>query len=349
MPLAGGFGGSLCHAVSLAGSLIRAEQQITKLRWRTSSQPLRPFIVSLIPFMLNLAAFRYRNIMADLGGPIAKLALCDTFVLGERKFQANSFLRPDLIAWKTSSEVFSDAAGTGTADSPMIARHKAISEAIERWAHMAVVSSPERHRYGFDVDPSSNGMAAFPGLLKRQARPAAYWEAVERCNVLSWWEGRQDAIEKETRWPGVRAAVIQTELPGVTVILFRRSPQGHVAYGHAAGPDFEAACGRAAMELERHDFVVKHYLLVHAGEAGGMMPSTTQAVERRSVFFAQPEGHEKFLERLRTKHWLPALPPRLVYDGPVPGPWSRYADVWRVVYAPPSDRFLGMDENYFML
>jgi hypothetical protein len=32
----------------------------------------------------------------------------------------------------------------------------------------------------------------------------------------------------------------------------------------------------------------------------------------------------------------------------VPGPWSRYADVWRVVYAPPSDRFLGTEENYFL-
>lgn len=297
--------------------------------------------------MLTLAAFRYRKIMADVGGPIEKLTLCDALILGVRQFQANAYLRSDLYTWKNSSEVFSDAAGTGTADSPMVARYKAISEAVERWAHMAVVASPERNRYGFDVDPSSNGMAAFPGLLKRQARPAAYWEAVERCNVLSWWEGRLDATEKETRWPGVRAAVIQSELPGVTVILFRRSPQGHVAYGHAAGPNFDAACGRAAMELERHDFVVKHYLLVHAGEAEGMMPSTTQAIERRSVFFAQPEGHEEFLKRLRTKHWLPSLPPRLVYDGPVLGAWSKYADVWRVVYAPPSERFLSNDGRYF--
>ena len=297
--------------------------------------------------MLTLAGFRYRNILAEAGGPIAKLAFCDTMVLGERRFQANAFLRPELIAWKTSSEVFSDAAGTGTADSPMVARYKAISEAIERWAHMEVVSSPERDRYGFDVDPSSNGMAAFPGLRKRQARPAAFWEAVERFNLLSWWEGRLDAIETATRWPGVRAAVIRAETPGVTVILFRRSPQGHYAYGHAAGPDFAIACERAATELERHDFVVKHYLLVHSGEVEEMMPFTTQAIERRSVFFAQPAGHEKFLERLRLKPWSPPISPRLVYDGPVPGPWSKYADVWRVVYAPPSERFLGNDGRYF--
>lgn len=297
--------------------------------------------------MLTLAALRYRKIMAEEGGPIARLVVSDTSVLGGRKFQANAFLRPDLIAWQSAGEVFSDAAGTGTADSPMVARYKAISEAIERWAHMAVVTSADRECYGFDVDPSSNGMAAYPGLRKRQARPAAFWEAVERFNVLSWWEGRLDATETETRWPGVRAVVIRSELPGVTVVLFRQSPKGHHAYGHAAGPDFDVACERAAMELERHDFVVAHYLLVHCGEVANTMPSPAQAIERRSVFFAQPEGYEKFQERLRTGRRFAEAKPNLVFDGPVPGEWSKYADVWRVVYAPPSERFLSNDSCYF--
>jgi hypothetical protein len=297
--------------------------------------------------MLTLAAFRYRKVMADAGGPIAKLAVCDTSVLGVRQFQANAFLRPDLIAWHSSAEVFSDAAGTGTADSPMVARYKAISEAIERWAHMAVVTSSERNKYGFDVDPSSNGMAAFPGIRQRQARPAAYWEAIERFCVLSWWEGRLDATERETRWPGVKAVVIQSETPGVTVILHRHSAHGHHAYGHAAGPDFDTACKRAAMELERHDYVVQQYLLVHAGAAGDVLPDKAQAIEQRSIFFAQPEGQELFQERLRTKRWLPQAQPRLVFDGPVPGAWTEYADVWRMVYAPPSERFLSKDSRYF--
>ncbi len=297
--------------------------------------------------MLTLAAFRYRKIMAEAGGPIAKLTLCDTGLLDDRQFQSNAYLRPDLIAWKTSNELFSDAAGTGTADSPMVARYKAISEAIERWAHMAVVSSPDRDRYGFKIDPSSNGMAAFPGLWKRQARPAAYWEAVERFNLLSWWEGRLDGIDTATRWPEVRAVVIQAETPGVTVVLYRRSPHGHCAYGHAAGVDFETACDRAIAELERHDFVVTQYMLVHTGGVNDFMPSTTPASERRSIFFAQPEGQGKFIERLRSKRWSPQVSPRLVYDGPVPGAWSTYADVWRVVYEPPSERFLGNDGRYF--
>ena len=297
--------------------------------------------------MLTLAAFRYRKILAEVGGPIAKLVVSDTSVLGVRQFQANAYLRPDLIPWKNSSEVFSDADGTGTADSPMVARYKGISEAIERWAHMALCASPEGARYGFDVDPSSNGMAAYPGLRQRQARPAALWEAIERFNLLSWWEGRLDGTETETRWPGVHAVVIQSELPGVTVILHRTSARGLHAYGHAAGPDFASACARASMELERHDYVVRQYLMVHSGGKDDFVPTAAHAIEHRSVYFAQTEGHEKFLERLRTKRPLPLAKPKLVFDGPVPGPWTKYADVWRVVYEPPSDRFLSSDPRYF--
>src|ERR1035437_6097715 len=70
----------------------------------TSEIPSSPHI----PVMLTLAAYRFRRIMADAGGPIARLSAVDTGVLGIRQFQANAFLRSDLIAWKTSNEVFSD-------------------------------------------------------------------------------------------------------------------------------------------------------------------------------------------------------------------------------------------------
>jgi hypothetical protein len=295
---------------------------------------------------LNLGAYRYRKVLATQGGPIERLELADTTILGVRQFQANAYLRSDLVAWRTTKQVWGEAAGTGLADSPMVARFKAISEAIERWAHMAVLTSPEHNRFGFDVDPSSNGMAAFPGLWRRQARPAALMEAAERFNVLSWWEGRLAAIEADTQWPDVRAVVLTSGAPGVTVILFRRAPEGHVAYGHAAGMNFQTACQKAAVELERHDFVVRRFLLARAG-GGPEVSANAHPIERRSVFFAQPEGHELFVERLRSKPVEVKTEPRLVFDGPVPGAWDKYASVWRVCYEPPSDRFLGNDLRYF--
>ncbi|HVT73798.1 MAG TPA: hypothetical protein VHD61_11715 [Lacunisphaera sp.] len=298
--------------------------------------------------MFSLAAFRYRNVLAVAGGPIERLELSDVSILGERSFLANAYLKDGLAGNRSDRTVFSQANGSGTSPSPMIARFMAVSEALERWAHWQLHQSREGHRYGFDVDPSSNGLAAFPGVFGRQARPSALMEAAERFNLLNWWEGRLAAFESDTRWPGVRAATICSEVPGVTVILFKRSPEGFVAYGHASAMDFDGACRKAAIEMQRHEQVVAHFALTHAGQIRNQLPPSAHPIERRSLFFALEEGHELFLERLRSLRTKPAPQPRLIYDGPVPGPWNRYTDVWRVVYAPPSERFLSMDENYFM-
>ncbi|MDI1320620.1 MAG: hypothetical protein PSW75_10575 [bacterium] len=298
--------------------------------------------------MLNLAAFRYRNVLASAGGPIERLEIADVTVLGERRFLANAYLRPGLVPPREDRSLYSQANGSGTAASPMVARFMAVSEAMERWAQAQLHAGPERSKYGFDVDPSSNGLAAFPGLWRRQARSGAMLEAAERFNLLNWWEGRLSALESETRWPGVRAAIICSEAPGITVILFRRTEAGFVAYGHAAAMDFDSACRKAASEMERHALVVTKFALSHAGKIRDPLPASAHPLERRSLFFALEEGHELFLERLRSPARAEAKL-QLVYDGPVPGPWTRYADVWRVVYAPPSRRFLGMEENYFML
>ena len=298
--------------------------------------------------MLSLAAFRYRNVLASAGGPIDRLEIADVRVLGERRFLANAYLVKDLAGNREGNTLYSRANGSGTAASPMVARFMAISEAMERWAHWELHNSPEGRKYGFDVDPSSNGLAAFPGLWRRQARRGALLEAAERFNLLHWWEGRLSARESETRWPGVRAATICSEAPGITVILFKRTEAGLFAYGHAAATDFDAACRKAAIEMERHEQVVARFALSHAGKVRDQLPAGAHPLERRSLFFALDEGHELFLARLRSPARATAEL-KLVYDGPVPGPWSRYADVWRVVYAPPSRRFLGLEENYFML
>lgn len=297
--------------------------------------------------MLNLASFRYRNVLAGAGGPIVRLELSDATVLDRREFLANAFLKEGLADNPWAKKVFSPASGTGCSPFPMVARFMAISEAMERWAHWQMHEAPERAQYGFDVDPSSNGMAAFPGLLARQARPNALMEASERFNLFNWWEGRLPAAESSTRWAGVRAATICSEVPGVTVILFKRTTAGFMAYGHGSAMDYDKACRKAAAEMERHALVVSRFALAHAGRISDQLPGDAHPIERRSLFFATEAGHELFLERLRSGPHKPVPKPRLVFDGAIPGPWSRYADVWRTVYEPPSDRFLGMEENYF--
>jgi hypothetical protein len=295
--------------------------------------------------VLSLAAFRYRNVLAAAGGPIERLEIAGATVLGEPCFLANAYLVEALAGNREGNVLYSRANGSGTDASSMVARFKAISEALERWAHWQTFRGGN---YGFEVDPSSNGLAAFPGLWRRQARHGAVLEAAERFNLFNWWEGRLPAKECPTPWPGVHAAVIRSQAPGETVILFRRTQEGFYAYGHAAGTNFTSACKRAAVELDRHAQVVSRFAQANAGRVRGELPATAHPLERRSLFFAQEEGHQLFLSRLR----MPVRDTaelKMVYDGPVPGPWSKYADVWRVVYEPPSRRFLSADETYFML
>src|SRR5262249_24800590 len=153
--------------------------------------------------------------------------------------------------------------------------------ALERWAHWQLHMGPDRQKYGFHIDPSSNGMAAFPGLWRSQAREGALLEAAERFNLLHWWEGRLPALESETRWPGVRAATICSNAPGLTVILFKRTEEGFVAYGHAAAMDFESGCWRAAAEMERHARVVSRFAHAHAGKIRDQLPLNAHPIERR--------------------------------------------------------------------
>lgn len=298
--------------------------------------------------MFNLAAIRYRNVMAAKGGPVAQLETVDGAVLGHRQFVTNATLVPGLGDTGERAVVFSAAHGSGTASSPMVARFMAISEALERWAHWQLHRGDRAWRFGFDADPSSNGMAAFPGVLARQARSRAVFEAAERFNLMHWWEGRLAAREVAAPWPGVRAAVICSDAPGVTVIVFRRSAEESVAYGHAAGGDFRSACWRAAIEMERHALAVARFAERHPGGRRRAHALKVSIVERRSLFFAAPEGYELFRERLCRAPRGGRCRPEVLFDGPLPGPWTRYADVWRVVYAPPSDAFISPTENYFL-
>src|SRR6187200_783184 len=110
------------------------------------------------PIMLNFAAFRYRAVMAVAGGPIERLELSDTTVLGQREFLASAFLRAGLGDDGARFETCIPASGSGTAASPMVARFMALSEALERWAHWQLHSGAAGVPYGFAADPSSNGM-----------------------------------------------------------------------------------------------------------------------------------------------------------------------------------------------
>lgn len=299
--------------------------------------------------MITLAGLRYARVMAADGGPIARLTCGEASELGRRVFSAQATLRDELMPSRRVQRLWSSADGGGTAASPLLARIKAVSEALERWAHWTLHASTDAARHGFDVDPSSNGLAAFPGLLARQARRPALLEAAERFNLLQWWEGRLPARWQPTPWAGVEAVVIESAAPGVTVVLHRCDAPGLHAFGHAAGATFREACHRAVGELERHTAVMRFKAIAAvAAPADGAAPPEMSTQEQRSVFFSTEAGFELFSERVAASPRTAQAAPKVVFDGRVDGPWSRYADVWRVVFEPPSRRFLQRDAQYFL-
>ncbi len=295
--------------------------------------------------MLSLASLRYRNILARNGGPVAAVESGLVPVRGRQVTLANARLAPGLSP-KRPMALFSDADGTGTHPVPSIARHKAISEALERWAFHATVRSERAEEFGFDVDPSSSGMAAFPGLLSRHARRAAVLESVERFSLIAWWDGQAEGRVFDTDWPGVSAVAINGPFGGITVVAFARTEWGGYVYGHAAEESFGAACERAVAELARHEWVLRAWWLAFVA---GEKRVPTNIFERRSLFFASDEGHALFRERVERKYTGAMPKPEVLCDAEISGPWSEYATVWRFALRPPSDGYLRGGERYFFL
>ena len=128
---------------------------------------------------------------------------------------------------------------------------------------------------------------------------------------------------------------------GEVVVLFRRSATGHVCYGCAAGSSFREATGRAAVELARNEFVVGYYKLRSATRG------VQNCFERRCLYFAGEEGHAEFLRRAFDRGTGRDAPWSVRFDDELPGPWSKYATVWRVVPEMPSRDYLNPDSSFF--
>ena len=260
-------------------------------------------------------------------------------LLGGYYCQANAYLRNGLIARRPMG-IYCNADGSGMHGSAMVARHIAISECMERWAYHETLNSAQRTKFGFDVDCSSNGMAAFPGLSVHPAREAARFEAFERSSIFNWWEGHIDGIVTDTMWPGISAILFGPFVGVVAVILFTRSQWGFYAYGHAAADSFQNACRHAVLELFRHESAIRSWTI------NGLTPPQDR-FERRASFFSTDQGFALFEDRLGTKMGCSNVYPRIICDSELRGPWSSYATVWRFLFPPPSDRFTSDDEKYF--
>lgn len=289
--------------------------------------------------MLSLAPFKYRNILEKDGGPLRLLeASATTRWNGEPCYAAAAYLSDALRpARPRRLGLYDDADGGGMHASRNQACFIATSEALERWAYYSSHRGPERAALGFDLDDSTTGMAAFPGLTAAPARRIASLEAAERWCVLEWWRGRLPAASFSPGAVGAGALELTTPFSDArVVILWAGSPtSGWRAYGFAAGPTRDAASARAGIELTRNMNVLRRFYERSAQTPAKVdLAAVSDPLERRLVFFSTPGGADSFDARAEASRRLTDLPPppSPAVDVEVAGPWSAYARTWRVLY-----------------
>ena len=283
---------------------------------------------------MNLAPIRYARALKSKGGPVEKIACLEVEIGGQKYYQVDSYLSGSLNLNRPIVEYFGGSDGTGTDVSAMVARHKSISEAIERWAYHYLNQIGHRKRYGFDINPSTSGMAAYPGLFSFQARKRAMSEAVERYCLVKWWDRELPCTTIPSGIDGTVAVSLKNPLTrDSVVIVWSLDENGWTSYGSAADTSLESALRQAHIERSRRIIAMRLVFKKNPSLKVANISTLRNPIERHMAFLALPEGHEEFLLRVNEPplRECQKKPPPLI-DSNVPGPWQRYATVWRVVF-----------------
>jgi ribosomal protein S12 methylthiotransferase accessory factor YcaO len=270
-------------------------------------------------------------------------------VFGRPCVQAVAYLRSDLVA--SSARVPSALElpdGAGTDVSLQVACHRAISEAIERWALLSFRAQGNVGG-GSEIDGSSNGFAAFPGLFRRQTRAAALCESIERHCLMCWWEGLLRHQPLPDPVAGVRAIRIENPFSSHQMVVLWTSDAGRYSYSFGASSRLNQTIWRALVELARTRRLVQGLGEYYAGASADAALAKGTVYEQRILHFAGEAGIQQFLGRLERKVVAKQVlgPAVVLFDAAVPGEWDRYASVWRTIIQPPSRRYLSDEIDYF--
>lgn len=298
--------------------------------------------------MLSLAPLKYRNIFSEQRGPIEKLN-CNQVQITQSilGYEAACYLKTSI---KSSSpinfKIYDNPDGMGSDTSKSIACYKAISEALERWAYSEAIISPTKVEFGFDIDPSTSGLAAYPGITTSGARNTARLEALERWALVNWWEGKFSATQHQDG--GLKYLSIQIPGKGAVVVTWMQIPtlDKISAYGFAADAKPKEAFLRAQIELFRNVEVLKRYF----NSTNKISKDDLDIQEQRLLWFASELGFKNFQRRVDASVLLKISnpTPELIVDKEIKGPWSKYATVWRSLYKQTSqDSGLG-GVDYFL-
>ncbi len=223
-------------------------------------------------------------------------------------------------------KIYGSCDGTGTDESKPNAIHKSISEALERWAFYSLLKSGN---HGFDKDPSTNGMAAYPGLNYYKAREFALFESIERWSIVNFWK-KNLPIRFRNNLHNIESYEILTPFSNsfVSLLKYFDSKSKKVSYGFAAHKTYELAQNKAIIELTRNKNLLE---LVENKKTNEI----TDLYENRVLYFSHGMGlfelNEIIQKQLEKTEILAKTPERIV-DESIIGPWTQYTKVWRTIF-----------------
>ncbi len=317
---------------------------------------------------LNLAAWKYRNILDCKDSPIKKISISKREIAPNKMgYEALAYLN---VPFFEKNIIYGTAAGTGSSIYRYEACQTAISEALERWAFIDTYKSQNASQYFFDVDPSTSGMAAFPGLTKHSVRGIALSEAIERWSVCAWWEEKLqtkslhvldptmmvtkplalNSIDSKNILENItphNVGILEIDSPwveySITIVFTKSKTTNTYAYGFASCNSYEKSYKKALIELWRNIYVLD---LFFTKEASSLNKVQT-AQEKRLLYFASNNGFKKFISYINRSHNNMSKP-ALLLDTEIKGAWSKYATVWRCLFDPSLLNHTASGEDYFM-
>ncbi|WP_309400379.1 hypothetical protein [Cerasicoccus maritimus] len=291
---------------------------------------------------VNLAPFKFRDVMVNAGGPVKTVDVGAESIFGREQYSAAAYLKDELRLDCDLPD------GVGSANDPTTAKFRAVSEALERWAFRQC-KLEEPVTYGFDYDPTTNGMGAYPGLFSKDARQSAEREAIERHVLILWWEGYLECHLLGDPFPGVRAIRIENPFSEhEVVLLWQFLNERFYTYGFGLAANVNEACWRAGVEMHRLSGVIGEHYQKYDNLDLDYINQAKHLFEKRTLFFSRPEGFVNLLKRVEShpEHVYCSKPVTLI-DRKVSGPWDQYVTVWRVVFEQPSREFINDRADYF--
>ncbi|MFA6238896.1 MAG: hypothetical protein WC635_16280 [Bacteriovorax sp.] len=279
--------------------------------------------------MSTFAPWYYRNLLEDKkiidSAEFFKAEMLSGEVLYEVICSLNERLRPE---WVSKSDVYNNCDGSGTSPYKNIAVYKAISEALERWAFYEAADSTDAKRLCFDSNPTTTGMAAYPGLTSNGARIKAIQEANERWALHEFWRGNLPVIEHRCSIENLQRFEIIAPIDNCRISLLSYKKGVQYLYSFAAEKTIEESFKHALVELARNIRV-----MAKIGGSSKVVSDFNDISDKRLFYFSTEVGHDLFIEKIEGAATGIKIQPKIICDLEIKGEWNKYTRVWRHLYA----------------